>query len=510
MLSSLLVLPSLFVVHERIRNRKTLKMETKMAALGNESPEYKKIENKLIKSKKVKTTDYEFLGIFGQRIANKRILTLSLVVAATAFLAYNATKLQFNYDFLSLEPKGLKSIILQDSVISKFDISTDMVMVTTNSVEYSREVAEKAKKLKQIGMVGSISDFIPLPDEYDQKVEYIETIKSQLTSNIATVPTVDDVDALIDELYRLEDNFIELAQMAYTGGQVRLDTKIKEITGDLEKDAAERKSLIVKLVDAIEENPENAIAALTKFQEQYEPFLRSTLIAMSSTEPVTLETLPNDIKEQYISADGKQFLVSLYPKEQVWNGEFLATFTEQMHKIDEHVTGFPLIVYILIDYIGKDGKLAAGLAILVIFILLLIDFRNFKYALVTLIPLVFGMTWMVGIMNLVGMKLNVLNAMGLPLILGMGVDTGVHIMHRYRIEGAGKIKRVFSTTGKAVLISSLTSVLAFGSLGFAIYRGLASLGITLAIGITTCWLATVIILPAIMSFIDEKEISKQK
>ncbi|MCP4309709.1 MAG: MMPL family transporter, partial [Bacteroidetes bacterium] len=105
--------------------------------------------------------------------------------------------------------------------------------------------------------------------------------------------------------------------------------------------------------------------------------------------------------------------------------------------------------------------------------------------------------------------INILNAIGLPLILGMGIDTGVHVIHRYRIEGPGKVKTVFSTTGKAVLISSVTSFLAFGSLGFALYRGLASLGVTLAIGIAACWIATVTILPAIMSLMDDKKIDKK-
>ena len=180
-----------------------------------------------------------------------------------------------------------------------------------------------------------------------------------------------------------------------------------------------------------------------------------------------------------------------------------------MHNIDENVTGFPLILYVLIDYIGKDGRLAAILAIIVIFLLVLLDLRDVKKALLTLVPIIFGFIWMAGTMSLLGIKINILNAIGLPLILGMGVDTGVHMIHRYDIEGPNKIRTIFSTTGKAVLLSSLTSFLAFGSLGFAVYRGLASLGITLAIGIFTCWLATITILPALIAFLDKRKSSKE-
>jgi len=504
-ISSLLVLPSLIAIQEKIRYKKIAKIEQKMSKVNAGSPDYKKLENKLITKQKIKTTDYRFLGNFAHMIANKRLLVISIVIAVSVFLFYNATKLEFDYDYLELEPKGLQSIAIQDSILSKYDLSSDIVMITTNSVEESRELAEKAKRLSKIGMVSTISDYIPSPDEYQQKVEYIETIKQQLNSNKASVLKDNEIDMLIDELYRLEDNFIELAQMAYVGGQDKLDEKLKEITGDLEVDAANRKSMINKLVKLINSNQGKALNAMQVFQSHYEPVLRKKLLSMSSTEAITLENLPNEIKSQFISADGKQFLVSLYPKEQVWDGEFLETFSKQMKKLDDHVTGFPLIMYVLIDYIGKDGRLAASLALLVIFILLLLDFRSLKFALITLVPLIFGVLWMVGIMSLIGMKINILNAVGLPLILGMGVDTGVHVIHRYKIEGANKIKTIFSTTGKAVLISSLTSILAFGSLGFALYRGLASLGIALAIGITTCLLATIIILPAIISFIDQKK-----
>jgi len=504
-LSSLLVLPSLLVLQERLRSRRVSKIEKKMENISVESLLYKKLDNKLSKKQTIKTTPFFFLGIIADKITKYRVLVISLVVAITAFLAYNATRLKFDYDFLNLEPIGMRSIIIQDSIISKYDLTPDMVLVTTKSVEESRALAEKAKGLSKIGMVSSISDYIPSPTEYEQKIEYIEKIRNDLISNKATPPVMSDVDMLADELFRLEDNFIELAQMAYTGGQDRIDSKIKEITGDLELDVSERQSMIIELVNLLSNDPERAIHALSIFQEHYEPALRSSLVSMCSTDPITIQNLSKEIKDQFISSDGKQFLVTIFPKEQVWNGDFLKLFSKEMHKLNEHVTGFPLIIYVLIDYIGKDGRLAMMLALIVIFLLLLLDFRKVKLALITLIPLVFGVLWMVGLMSLFGMKINILNAIGLPLILGMGVDTGVHVIHRYRIEGPGRVKTVFSTTGKAVLISSLTSFLAFGSLGFAAYRGLASLGITLAIGISTCWLATVTILPAIISYIDEKK-----
>ena len=164
----------------------------------------------------------------------------------------------------------------------------------------------------------------------------------------------------------------------------------------------------------------------------------------------------------------------------------------------------PLVFYVLIQIIGRDGKIAAILTIIVVLILRLWDFKKIHLAILAMVPLIIGAIWMVGTMHLLGLQLTLVNLMGLPLILGIGIDDGVHILHRYGIEGRGKIRTVFTSTGKAVMLTSLTTMLAFGSLVFATYRGLGSLGIALFIGVGTCFLTSVIILPALLGLMEKK------
>jgi len=121
-----------------------------------------------------------------------------------------------------------------------------------------------------------------------------------------------------------------------------------------------------------------------------------------------------------------------------------------------------------------------------------------------MIPLLTGMVWMVGIMHLIGRQLDVVNIMAIPLILGIGIDDGVHIIHRWRREGRGSVKTVFASTGKAILLTSLTTMLAFGSLIFSLWRGYGSLGTALLIGVGACFITTVFILPGIIGWIERK------
>ena len=115
---------------------------------------------------------------------------------------------------------------------------------------------------------------------------------------------------------------------------------------------------------------------------------------------------------------------------------------------------------------------------------------------------------MVGLMNLTGILLSMMTVMGVPLIIGIGIDDGVHIMHRWRIEGDGRIRTVYSSTGKAILLTSLTTMFAFGSLMFSVMPGFGLLGGALFLGVGACFLTTVIVLPGILGIIDRKNSKK--
>ena len=158
----------------------------------------------------------------------------------------------------------------------------------------------------------------------------------------------------------------------------------------------------------------------------------------------------------------------------------------------------------LIDIIGRDGRSAMILTLVIVFLLLWADFRNPRHALFAMIPLTVGLVWMVGLMKLTGQQFTVMNVMGLPMILGIGIDDGVHIVHRWVSEGKGHIRTVFASTGKAILLTSLTTMLGFGSLVFSVWRGFGHLGAALFVGVGACFLTTILILSGILGWTEKR------
>jgi predicted RND superfamily exporter protein len=101
-------------------------------------------------------------------------------------------------------------------------------------------------------------------------------------------------------------------------------------------------------------------------------------------------------------------------------------------------------------------------------------------------------------MRLAGLSFNFANLVAIPLILGVGIDNGVHVMHRVRLEGREGMSVVLRHTGRAILIASLTTMIGFGSLALASHRGLASLGVVLLLGVGSCLVASMLVLPNLL------------
>ena len=116
-----------------------------------------------------------------------------------------------------------------------------------------------------------------------------------------------------------------------------------------------------------------------------------------------------------------------------------------------------------------------------------------------LVPVAIGSLWLGGLMGWLGVPLNPANIMTLPLVIGIGVTNGIHILNRFAEEQTPSI--LARSTGKAVLVSGLTAMAGFGSLILAQHRGIHSLGCVMTTGLATCMIAGLTFLPALLNLL---------
>jgi len=505
-LTSFTVLPSLLVFRDRRLEKRQIKKQ---------------------RAQPVETRDisFVFLGRLGTVLKKQYIFTIVGALLLSGFLIWSALKITFDYNYMNLEVEGIPSITLQDTVLEKFDLSMDFAYLVAGGVEESRELAEVSKRYPSVALVEDISFYLPSSEDQEKRSPHIREIYRLMARVQPSSLQKNELGTLQQELHRLEDNIIELQDMAVIGGNDKIyiktgylvgvipeeeDTSIISLQQTLAKDMPNiTRGSFSKFLNyfngKITDSPENSVKQLNGFQKNFSGYFKDRVMQMTNTDPISLDMLPVSIIDRYSNRERTLFLVTVLPGENIWqDARFLNRFTDDLEEISERATGFPPVFRALIDIIGRDGRNAALLTLVVVFLLLTLDFRHPGHALMAMIPLATGMVWMVGILQLVGDKLDAMNVMAIPLIIGIGIDDGVHIVHRWKREGHGSEKTVFASTGKAILLTSLTTMLAFGSLVFSIWRGYGSLGTTLFIGVGTCFLTTVLILPGIIGWIERK------
>ncbi len=449
---------------------------------------------------------FRFMGHASEWISKHYIFTLVASAIITALLIWSGLNITFDRNYMNIEAKGLTSIALQDTVLDKFDLSMAYSLIISDNVNQSREFARKYRDLSSVAATEDISLYLPSKTQQEKRTPHLAEIREAIESvPIKQVVRSEELPKLRKEIDRLQMNIMEMQDMAFIGGQDKVDNKCKQIVGDPDKPASI--NMIQELQQLLSSNTPSAVVELSKFQKSFAHYFKKSIMKICSTKKIHFEELPVSILDRYSNDRRDQFLVTVFPAGNIWqDADLFNRLTDDLEKVSDRATGFPPVFRALIDIIGRDGRNSALLTIVIVFLLLLLDFRNPRYAMIAMIPLAVGMLWMIGLMHLTGQQLTVVNIMGLPMILGIGIDDGVHIIHRWLTEGKGKIFTVFSSTGKAILLTSLTTMLAFGSMIFSIWRGFGQLGAALFLGVGACFLTTVIILPGIIGAIMRKNI----
>jgi predicted RND superfamily exporter protein len=206
------------------------------------------------------------------------------------------------------------------------------------------------------------------------------------------------------------------------------------------------------------------------------------------------EDIPAPLRHRFISKSGDRYLLQVNPRENVWERAPQEVFVRELRQVAPDATGEPVQLYEYTTLLKDSYVEAAWYALAAVAVLVWVHFRSLSAVFLALLPVGLGTLWLAGFLGWVGQPFNPANIMTLPLVVGIGVTNGIHVLNRFAEEGRPAI--FARSTGKAVLLSALTTVAGFGSLMLAQHRGIASLGLVMALGTLACLVAGVVVLPA--------------
>jgi len=387
----------------------------------------------------------------------------------------------FDYNLLNLQAEGTEAVRYEMRILENAGRSAWSAALMADSLEEVQQKEAKLKNLPTVENVESIATMIP-----DNQAINAEFVKKNLAS-------------MLNEIFvEGENEPFSLKALKKTLKRIRFKLQEREEKEDKVTQAAREIDKFLKQNETLES--ELIEASLIEFSHELFVDYRKLMGDFklnAETRFVEISDIPKNLRERYISKQGK-FLITVFPSVDIWNLEKRRQYLKDLRSVDPNVTGSAVHMFNS-TRLMTEGYINGGIyAMTAIVIYVFIIFRNLRTVLFILVPVFAGSIWTLGIMDLTGLKLNMANLVILPLILGIGVVNGIHITHRYR-EETDKNKVVLSkSTGQAVILSSLTTMIGFGSMMVADHYGVYSLGLVLSLGVFCCLVASITFLPALL------------
>lgn len=422
------------------------------------------------------------------------VIILSMM--GTVLALTQLSKLRFDYNLLNMQTQGIPSVIFERKLIDSTTKSAIFAAVVADNFEQAVELEARIKTLPTVSSVDSIASL--LLEDQSRQLELIRDIK-QIVNPIQFA--LIDVDPA---------NLAELDQtLWFLNGYLGLT--LKELEKSQEQDLigafqSLRKSLVSFRSKINSGDPVRRAAKLGLFQQAFFKDIHDTFAALRNqddTGRLKVEDLPEALRNRFIGQTGK-VLLQVYPKENIWDRDpqerFIRDLRNELDPTDSGkpvITGTPVQLYEYTTLLKDSYEMAAWYALGAIAVLVLLHFRSLTCVFLALLPVGVGSLWAVGIMGWLNIPFNPANIMTLPLVVGIGVTNGIHIINRFAEEQSPSI--LARSTGKAVLVSALTTITGFGSLMLAQHRGIVSLGQVMSLGTAACMIAALTLLPAILN-----------
>jgi hopanoid biosynthesis associated RND transporter like protein HpnN len=416
--------------------------------------------------------------------ARPGFVVFGFIVVAAIVTAF-ATRVRYDHNLLHLQAADLDAVKWELTLIDHTAGASWHALSITDTPEEALALKARYEQMPEVSRVVEVATLVP--SDQDRKLPLLAEIQRRLRHLPPRGERIAHSRPAVAQLQSgLESVLLRLQALALRPGLLE----------DL------RHSLNVFLGRLVTVEERLAAERLRVFEEHMAGDLAEDLHRLREVSlpvSIVLADLPPGLCERYVGASGK-WLLRVFAKECLWEFEPLQNFVERIRTVDPKATGKPFgTVEGLIAM--KDGLQRAGLyAFAVIVAVLLLDFRSIQQMLVAVAPLALGVGMTLGLMGLFGVPLNPANMIAFPLILGVGVDNGVHVLHDWVLRRAEAQTTISHAIGRGVLVKATTTMIGFGTLMISTERGLAGLGLILTLGVCCSMLSALILLPAALRY----------
>jgi hypothetical protein len=418
------------------------------------------------------------------------VVLLTVVLACGA--AWRLPEVRFNPNVIELRDPDTESVQAMRDLMTGQGTTPWYIDVLAGNLEEADELGARLRTLDEVDMVVTLNDYVP-PDQ-DEKLEMLADAAllldaPRVVGAAPAAPPVDEQVAALRELHQaLDQDWLH-----------RGDSSLVESAGLLR---AELGRFLARL--EAEGNPASALAGLERillggFERQVERLRRAL-------EPpaITRADLPTELVRRMVAADGHARL-QVFPTDDLDDGRQLGRFVDAVRVLAPEATGIAVNLVEFGRATTASLRQALVSAFIAIAILMLLFGSPIVDMVLVLIPVGLALTLTGACMTMLGITFNFANVVVLPLLLGIGVDSGIHLVHRSRLVRTGEASLLHTTTARAVFFSAITTIASFGSMASSGHWGIASMGILLVLGMIFTLAANLLVLPACIALRQQIE-----
>ena len=404
------------------------------------------------------------------------------VLGATACLALASVAalggLRFDHNPLNLHARDGAALTTYRELLADNDLTPWTAIMIAAGAEQAEGYRAALSRSGLVDKVVTVADFIPAGQ--DEKLFIIDEM-GLLLGDLSPAPP-DPAAQTGDARLAALRGFLEKLQATGTDNPVyvKLRSNLTELLE--ERDVASQAAQLEQML----------LASL--------PGRLEALNASLDADYISLETLPDQLKRLWVSAGGKR-RIEIYPKQDMQDNRALREFVRAVQSVSPEVTGAPINNLEASDAVAAAFRQAFLYAFAAITLMLFILLTRKRDVFLVLIPLLTAALVTGAISVLAGLPLNFANVIALPLLLGIGVDSGIHIIHRYRTDLPDGKNILATSSARAVIVSSLTTMGGVGNLALSPHAGTASMGMLLTLGIGVTLACMLLVLPALLTVV---------
>lgn len=395
-------------------------------------------------------------------------------------------QVRFDYNPLNLRNPHSESVSTLRELIETETTPPWSAIALAPNANQAQQLAGQLRQLDTAGAVVTIQDFIP--QEQEEKLALIDELALLLGPLLGPSETESGAKqyqiTLRQFLQTLEayttDPTVQPSPAAY-----QLAENFRQLLDRLKQsDSTGQQQLLLTLQHSLLATLPDNLARLKRSLE---------------AGPVTLDTLPTDLKQRWISPTGIQ-RIEVFPEEGLDVNDTVSQrrFVSEIHSIAPSATGSLILSLKSGQTIVAAFQQAFSYALIAITAVLLFLLRSLRDTMLVLIPLLLAGILLGAAMVILNTPFNFANVIALPLLLGIGVDNGIHMVRRIRQAPPKTGNPLRTTTARGVVFSALVTVCSFGNLLFASHPGMASMGLLLSVGVALTLLCTLLLLPALL------------